>query len=102
MTTYDVYGVKLSTLEAAREAIELALGIKFVAHESMFLGGDYYRLGDVGEECFILQQNYNEFEGEWTDSAYKEYAYLLYVNETERAHELEKLLMSVACLLRRA
>ncbi len=101
MTIFDLYGLQNTTLEGARVAVEAALGAGLVAHESGYHAGAYYRLGRTGSEHFILQRNYDDFEEEWMEPEFKEYPYLLYVNETRRAPELEKRLTDVGCLLKR-
>lgn len=94
MKTFDIYGFSCGQeLDVARRAVEAALGIALELHESSWRCGDYYRFGDAGSEHFILQRNYDEFGGEWTVESLKEYALLLYVNESQRAEALEGLLV---------
>jgi hypothetical protein len=98
---YDLYGVKGQDLEAARRAVEVALGIRFVPHESSYLG-DYYRLGSDGGENFILQSNYDSLEKEWAESAHSDWPFLLYVSESERVEAVETALTAHGvALLRR-
>lgn len=85
MKTYLLFGIRGDDLQAARSRVEHALGFKLDLHESGYRCGEYYRLGDVGGEHFILQKNYDEVEGEWTEPTCKEYGILLYANESERA-----------------
>ena len=59
-----------------------------VAHESGYHCGDYFRLGDTGAEHFILQQNYDSFENEWTEPEHQRIKFLLYVNETLRSEAI--------------
>lgn len=94
MKTYDLYGFKDAHLEVAQAAVEQALTIKFNPHESLYLGGEYYRFGNVGEEEFILQKNFNSFEQEWTEAEFQEMSVLLYVNATKRSEEIESKLTS--------
>lgn len=101
MATFDLYGLQTETLEAARDAIEAALGSQLVAHESGYHGGAYYRLGQAGAEHFILQRNYDEFDEEWAEPLFKDYSFLLYVNESGRREELEMRLTEAGHLLRR-
>jgi hypothetical protein len=101
MATFDLYGLQSSSLEAACDTIEAVLGIKLVAHESGYHGGAYYRLGQAGSEHFILQCNYDSFDDEWAEPESREQAYLLYVNETGRAQDLERRLVGAGRLLRR-
>ena len=63
-----------------------------IAHESGFHSGEYYRLNDIGQEHFILQNNYDDFEEEWTEEGYSGYPLLLYVNETLRSSGVASLL----------
>lgn len=104
MTNCDVYGIKEGSLEETRAAIEQVVGVRFVLHESDYYGGDYYRTSNLGEEHFILLNNFNPFDKEWIEEEFSEYKIILYVNETIRAREIEKLLTNStpeASLLRR-
>lgn len=94
MKTYDLYGFKDADLEAVQAVVERALTIKFNLHESSYLGGEYYRFGNIGEEEFILQRNFNSFEQEWTEAEFKEISVLLYVNATKYSEEIERKLTS--------
>jgi len=85
MTTYLLFGIEGDDLEAARARIEHALRIKMDLHESGYRCGEYYRLGDVGREHFILQKNFDEIEEDWTEPGCKNYGLLFYANETSRA-----------------
>ena len=87
---YDLYGLRDHDLEAARAFVEHALDIELVPHESLFHCGDYYRLGNIGEEHFILQRNFDSFEGEWTEADCKEMGVLLYVNQAQRPERIEE------------
>ncbi len=91
MKTYDLYGFTHDDLEAARVAVEQALGIRLEPHESFYIG-DYYRLGTVGEENFELRRNVDPLDGEPAEQAFPEIGVLLYVNGTERSGELEQIL----------
>jgi hypothetical protein len=92
MKTCDLYGFSNDNLELVRIEIEQALGLRLAAHESLYHGGDYYRLGSLGQEHFILQRNIDLIDNEPLESEFPEMKVLLYVNETERPEELELLL----------
>jgi hypothetical protein len=95
MKSFDLYGQRCGVdLESAHRSAEKALDFRFIAHESSYHGGDYYRFGDVGTEHFVLKRNYDGFEKEWAESRFKEHSILLYVNESQRAAALERLLTS--------
>ena len=90
---YDLYGVECNDIETARFVIEDLLNMSMIAHDSIYRGV-YYRFNSVGQENFILQNNYNDFEEEWTEKRYSKYPLLLYVNETQRSSEVASLLQS--------
>lgn len=96
---YLLFGIAGRDIEAARQAVEAALGIRMAPHESMYLGGDYFRSGSSDAENFILQNNFNMFEGEWTKPAHSAYKVLLYANKTTRGAELTAALDGVGVLL---
>jgi hypothetical protein len=101
MSTFDLYGLGFSSLDAARDAIEQTLRITMSPHESSYRGGDYYAFGEDVTENLILQRNYDDISDEWTLPNSKESTYLLYVNNTQRAEELESRLANVGRLLSR-
>lgn len=91
MPTFDLYGYRNQNLEAIRLALQHALGVKLQAHESSFIG-EYFRLqNSVGEE-FQLQRNFDPYEEEWAEDDFPDMHILLYINNTERAEELERLI----------
>lgn len=99
MTTYLLFGIEGDSLNDARAQVEAALEIKMELHESGYRGGEYYRLHDVGREHFILQRNYDDLEGEWTDPSCKDCGILLYANEVERYDTVCAALAGIARLV---
>ena len=99
MNYHNVYGLNTGNLETIRIAIEHALNIRFNAHESMYLGGEYYRAGELGEEEFVLRYNFNSFEQEWTEKEFHDMNILLYVNVTQRSKEIEDKVTNVVGML---
>ena len=94
MKTFDLYGIKNNDLENARTLIEKILDFKFVAHESSYFGGVYYRYNNVGEEHFILQKNFDLVEDEWFEDKHKNIKILFYVNETNRSRKIKETISS--------
>ena len=92
MKSYDLYGFKSPNFETVRTAIEQTLAFKFNLHESLYLGGEYYRFGNIGEEEFILLNNYNSTEQDWTEAEFQEMGILLYVGGTKRSEEIKRML----------
>lgn len=103
MKTYDLYGFRHEDLEAARRAVEQALGIRLIAHESSYIG-DYYKLDTMGEESLELRRNIDPLDNEPAELEFPDIGVLLYIHGTERAKELEQMLTTKIpglCLLRR-
>ena len=92
LKVYDLYGTTIVELNEAKIVVETVLGLELKAHESGYHCGEYFRLNDVGEEHFILQRNFDDFENEWTEESFSQYLILLYVNETERSDKIRALL----------
>jgi hypothetical protein len=91
MTSYVIYGFTDQPLEELVPAIEAALGIKFVVHESLYRGL-YYRSIQSCKESFLLQRNYLPARNEWVDGKYSNFPILLYADETMRPDEVDRLL----------
>lgn len=90
---YDVYGFIQDDLDQVRSGVESMLEIQFAAHDSMYRGGLYYRLGNPGTENFVLQKNYNSDEQEYTEEQFSEYPLLLYVNQPQDPFSIEERLL---------
>lgn len=88
MNVYDLYAIKNMELESARAAIEEALAIKFNARESMYRCGLYYKYGDLQNENFILQMNYDSLHHEWTEEGHQDMSLLFYVSNTSRPDQI--------------
>lgn len=94
MNVFDLYGFKHADLEAAREAVESTLGLQLLAHDSGYLGGLYYRLGEGREESFELASNFRDSEGELREPEFSDFGVLLYISWSSRTEELEKNLLA--------
>jgi hypothetical protein len=92
MKTYDLYGLRADDIETVREAVEAALEVKLIPHESSYIG-DYY-LGKSGDEEFQLRKNSDPIDGEPVEDDFPKAGILLYVNKTQRAREIEKVLLA--------
>jgi len=53
MPTYDLYGFLSCDMKQARERLEACLSIRFIPHESSFIG-DYYLYGERYEKGNLL------------------------------------------------
>ncbi|HVL94766.1 MAG TPA: hypothetical protein VM266_02795 [Solirubrobacteraceae bacterium] len=83
---FDLYGIRHETIEAAREAVERALGVTLVPHESSYLG-EYYRAGGAAGEELVLQPNFHEGEREFLEPEHRDSPFLLYVNHARTPEE---------------
>lgn len=68
--TFDVYCAGGCDLAAARLRVERALRVSLVVHESMYWGGEYYRVQtpDLGE--VTVRPNFNSFTGALNERAF--------------------------------
>jgi hypothetical protein len=84
MNSYLLFGIEGEDLHGARSRLERALGISMELHESDYRCGNYY-LSHIGSEHFILQKNFDEVDGEWTEPGCTECGLLFYASRTDRA-----------------
>ena len=82
---FDLYGIIAKDLDESRNLVEQVIGSQLQPRESSYRGGDYFGLDDLGTENFILQRNYDDTQGEWTESAHRDAPFLLYVSESPSA-----------------
>jgi hypothetical protein len=89
---YDVFGFSSSDLEQVREALEDCLGIRFVPHESSFIG-NYYLHGERYEKGnFLLRVNLDPEDGAPLYSEFSAFPILLEANDPDQSEQLAKLL----------
>ena len=93
----SLYGFSIDLL-AVRALPEDALGVEFAAHESLYLGGAYFRVGD----SLILQEN-RELDDELREPDFRDARVLLYLEtaSAEREHAARLAQITGALLLRR-
>lgn len=96
MTNYLMFGFRAGDLIEIRSLVEERLGIKLLPHESSFHAGEYFRSGLPGNENFILQNNYDAADSDWTVPNHMDLPILLFVNETTRSTEIEEALEGLA------
>ena len=95
MSSYAIYGISSYDLNEVAASLGDQLNIKWVPHESSYIG-DYYRSGTLGAENFVLQPNRDPLEEVWMEPDHAEYPILLYVNNTERLDKLNTVIMKFA------
>lgn len=88
MVSSNIYGSEEHDLEKVKSVIEDNLQIIFVAHNSSYRGGDYYRSGELNNEHFILQRNLDLIDNEPAEQDFLNYPIILYVEETGRSQEI--------------
>ena len=94
---YDLYGSKTLSLNELRDAVEATTGIAFERRNSDYLGGDYFRGGEVGAEEFVIQGNLDQ-DGEVIENDFVAFAALLRIDRSPKADELREVLRGVADL----
>jgi len=73
------------------DAPEYEEGFEKIA--SYYLGGTYYRFGrDPARENFSIRRNFNPIEEEWNEEDFKDMGMLIYVNNTEHAEKIERMI----------
>ncbi len=93
MAIYDLYEVKASSIDKARELIEEA-GISLVERESSYHRGPYFAYGEIGQENFELKINLDPFEDIRNEEEFPNSDLLLYINNTPRSDELKAKLLA--------
>lgn len=88
MKTYDLYGVKCSSLTLAKAKVEELTGVSFEERDSTYHGGVYYLHGEIASENFILKNNIDPFDGDPVEQEFPDYPVLFYINATYRSLEL--------------
>ena len=85
LKSYDLYGIKCESLELAKSLIEALLNMVMIAHEKWFSLWRLFSSLRRGPGAFHpCKNNYDDFEGEWTEESFSEFPFLFYVNETDR------------------
>lgn len=87
-----MYGLESENLDELAAFIAIALGVQLEFRSSDFLG-DYYKYGEKAGENIKFQRNYYEGEDAWQEPEFRGYPILLYVNRTQRAEEVSRLLL---------
>jgi hypothetical protein len=100
MKTYLIFGIRAKDIDSIVRVVQKAIGVRFNAHESSFLG-EYYRADIASGGDITLQFNYNNVECEWAEPAHKDYDILLYANDARDPASLEAALRQHATLLSR-
>ena len=95
MRTFDTYGIRGGDLERARELVEQALAIKFVGHESMFWGGDYYLATLRRPANIAIRNNYNSFAEALTEESHPEMTIIITVNSAPDPDGIRRRLGSI-------
>jgi hypothetical protein len=94
MSVYDTFGFLCSDLEQVRAAVEACLGIRFVPHESSFLG-DYYLHGERYEKGnLLLRINLDPEDGEAAYPEFSEFPVILEASDPNEPERLSTLLKS--------
>lgn len=86
-----MYGFFGLDLEGARALVERALKVQLSPHDSVYRGGDYYRLKDGDAELF-LQRNYDCLDDGLAEAEFPEVRVLLYIDGKQHAEEISDLL----------
>lgn len=89
---YDLYGIRVASLDEAKKAVEQALAISLVPRSSDYWGN--YFNARSGAETIELKANFNKAEHDWNEASFQDWPVLLYVSDTSRATEIEARLIN--------
>jgi hypothetical protein len=92
--TFDTYGVDAVDLEAARAMVEAAVPVRFVLHESMFWGGDYYLSNSVEFGKLVIRRNHNSYTGELNEPDHPGWTIYVSANEPPDPEAMRRRLIS--------
>lgn len=92
LLAYDLYGSRLSEIEAVKRSLETALGCEFEAHESEFMG-EYYIVNLSGEESVSIKWNKDPEEDCPVEPDFPDEQILVTVDDTARSEEIKKRLL---------
>lgn len=92
MAIYDLYSVRATSLQDARNVVEGLLSICFEERRSSYHRGPYFALGTIGDENFELKANLDAFEDVVAEDEFPDEPFLLYVNNTSRSEVLARAL----------
>lgn len=90
-----LYGFVNTDLEDARSIVEAVTGRRLAPHESLYHGGDYYRLAE-GDAELILQRNYDCVDDNLSETDFPDAAVLIYLAGGDLAEEIAEQLRSAA------
>lgn len=83
MVASTLLGLATADLEAARATIEQGLGTQLRPHESLYRGGDYYRLSLPEGLELVVQRNLDGLDKEPAEPDFSSFGVLVYVNHVE-------------------
>jgi len=90
----DVYGIRATSIDDARDLIGNALQLRFVAHESSYIG-DYYLAEGREGESFKIRSNLDPLDDLHEFLDFPDNAILLLVEDTRRSSELRRQLVDL-------
>jgi hypothetical protein len=98
-----LFGFDTADIKAARRQVERKLNCQMAAHESLFLGGDYFILGShASDEHVLLRNNVDLLDETPEERDFPGFPILLYFRKTAQPELVEGLLQGTRFqLLRR-
>ena len=87
--TFDTYCIETADLETARARVEQALPMRFVLHDSMYWGGDYYLATSEEFGKITIRRNHNSYTNELNEPEHPECQIVVSVSEPPRPDALK-------------
>jgi hypothetical protein len=85
MKRFDLYGSANLSLRDTADELAAVLGVVFEAHDSGYLGGDYYRAANEEGAEILVQGNPEDDEGDRPEPDFADVHTLVYVNKSTAA-----------------
>ncbi|MDH4872537.1 hypothetical protein [Pseudomonas sp. BN515] len=92
MSSYILFGARDGSICQVRGVVEGVFGFVFEERESLYQGGVYYVYGERSSENFVLKENVDPYDDESPEDEFPNHKVLLYINCTERAAEVIRML----------
>ena len=85
------------SLEEVREAVARATGETLELRDSQYMGGAYYRGGEIGGLVLVVQHNSHE-DGELIEDGFPDHSVLFRLDRSDRADEVRSALAPISGL----
>jgi hypothetical protein len=98
---FDTFCIEAADLNAARMRIEQMIPVRFILHESMYWGGDYYRASSSVFGEITIRKNFNSYTRELNEPEYPDCHFVISINDPLQPDVLQSRLTAQGLLFLR-